>query len=161
MMIRSLFRVLSATLLGVTLSIPLTSLATADSFPDRIELPAGFQPEGITIGPGGIAYFGSRANGNIYAANLRTGDGSVISEGPGTPSVGLKVDNHGHLFVAGGPSGTGRVVDLDTGDFTTYPFTSAPTFVNDVVLTRTFAWFTDSQRPQLYGIPLGAAGEPG
>ncbi len=30
-----------------------------------------------------------------------------VSEGPGTPSVGLKVDHRGRLFVAGGPTGIG------------------------------------------------------
>jgi sugar lactone lactonase YvrE len=159
--IRSLLRVLAVALVGVTLSVSLTNSAMASPFPDHIDLPTGFQPEGITIGPGGVAYFGSLANGDIYAANLRTGVGSVISQGPGTPSVGLKIDNQRHLFVAGGTSGTGRVIDLDTGDITSYPFSTAPTFVNDVVLTRDFAWFTDSSSPRLYGIPIGAAGEPG
>jgi sugar lactone lactonase YvrE len=105
---------------------------------------------------------GSLANGDIYAVNLRTGDGSVISEGPGSPSVGLKIDNRGRLFVAGGPSGAGRVIDVRTGDIIqTYQFTAAPTFINDVALTGTVAWFTDSQRAQLYGVPRGPGGAPG
>src|SRR4029453_10699415 len=33
--------------------------------------------------------------------------------------------------------------------------------VNDVVLTRDYAWFTDSQQAQLYGVPLGRGGKPG
>lgn len=161
-MIRSVLRLLAVALLGVALSAPLTGTAQARPFPDRIELPNGFQPEGIAIGPRATAYLGSLANGDIYAVNLRTGNGSVISEGPGSPSVGLKVDNRGHLFVAGGPSGTGRVIDVRTGDIIqSYEFTAAPTFVNDVVLTRTVAWFTDSQRAQLYGVPRGPGGAPG
>ena len=70
-------------------------------FPARIELPNGFRPEGIAI-KGSTAYFGSLADGDIYAASLRTGEGKVISQGPGTPSVGLKIDHRGRLFVAGG-----------------------------------------------------------
>jgi sugar lactone lactonase YvrE len=88
-----------------------------------------------------------------------------ISEGlgPDFPSIGLKIDKHGRLFVAGGPAGTGRVIDVKTGKIIrNYQFAtatpSAPTFVNDVVLTRDYAWFTDSQRPQLYGVPLGRHG---
>ena len=161
-MVRSVLRLLAVALLGVALSAPLTGTAQARPFPDRIELPNGFQPEGIAIGPRATAYLGSLANGDIYAVNLRTGNGSVISKGPGSPSVGLKIDNRGHLFVAGGPSGTGRVIDVRTGNIIqTYQFTAAPTFVNDVVLTRTVAWFTDSQRAQLYGVPRGAGGAPG
>ena len=160
-MIRSLLRLLSLALLSVALSVPLASTAQAKPFPDRIELPNGFQPEGITIGRGATAYLGSLADGDIYAVNLRTGEGAVISEGPDSPSVGLKIDNRGRLFVSGGPSGTGRVIDLRTGDIISYQFTAAPTFINDVVLTRTVAWFTDSQRAQLYGVPRGPGGTPG
>jgi sugar lactone lactonase YvrE len=160
--IRSVFRLLAVTLLGVAVSVPLTSTAQAQPFPDHIGLPNGFQPEGITIGPRATAYLGSLANGDIYAVNLRTGNGSVISEGPGSPSAGLKIDNRGHLFVAGGPTGTGRVIDVRTGDIIrNYTFTTEPSFINDVVLTRDYAWFTDSQQPQLYGVPLGRGGRPG
>lgn len=161
-MIRALVRLLSLALLSIALAVPLASTAQAKPFPDRIQLPAGFQPEGITIGRRATAYLGSLADGDIYAVNLRTGKGSVISEGPGTPSVGLKIDNRRRLFVSGGSSGTGRVIDVRTGDIIkTYQFTAAPTFINDVVLTRTVAWFTDSQQPQLYGVPLGQGGTPG
>ncbi len=65
-----------------------------------IELPDGFRPEGIAIDPRGTAYLGSLADGDIYAADLRTGEGEVISQGPGTPSVGLKIDQFGRLFVS-------------------------------------------------------------
>jgi sugar lactone lactonase YvrE len=161
-MIRSLLRLLSLALLSVALALPLAGTAQATPFPDRIELPDGFQPEGITIGRGATAYLGSLADGDIYAVNLRTGEGSVISEGPDSPSVGLKIDNQGRLFVAGGPSGTGRVIDVRTGDIIqTYQFTADPSFINDVVLTRTVAWFTDSQQAQLYGVPHGPGGTPG
>jgi hypothetical protein len=134
------------------------------TFPDRLELPNGFQPEGITIGRHATAYLGSRTDGDIYAVSLRTGERTLISQGlgPDFPSIGLKIDNRGRLFVAGGPAGTGRVIDVETGEIIrNYQFASAPTFVNDVVLTRDYAWFTDSQQPQLYGVPLGRGGTPG
>ena len=133
-------------------------------FPDRIELPDGFQPEGITIDErtrrGPTAYFGSRADGDIYAASLRTGKGRVISQGPGTASVGLKADGRGLLYVAGGPSGTARVVEVRSGEvLADYQLTTATaTFVNDVVLTERTAWFTDSQQAQLYAVPRARHG---
>ncbi|MCY7343735.1 MAG: superoxide dismutase, partial [Pseudonocardia sp.] len=66
--------------------------------------------------------------------DLRTGRGKVISEGPGTPSVGVEVDR-GRLFVAGGPTGDARVVDIRSGEvLATYPLGGG--FVNDVVVTR-------------------------
>jgi sugar lactone lactonase YvrE len=129
-------------------------------FPARIELPNGWLPEGIAIRQT-TAFFGSRADGDIYAADLRTGEGRVIAQGPGTPSVGVKVDNRGRLFVAGGPAGTGRVVDTRTGDLLrNYQFTTAMSFVNDVVLTPGAAWFTDSRQPQLYRVALDRHGNP-
>lgn len=77
-------------------------------------------------------------------------------------AAGLKIDSHGRLFVAGGPTGTGRVIDARTGELLEiYTFTSAPNFINDVVLTRDFAWFTDSQSAPLYGVPIGPGGELG
>jgi sugar lactone lactonase YvrE len=158
----SMGRVLAASLLGVALAVPLATPAqAAPRGPDRIELPNGFLPEGITIGPGKVAYFGSRADGDIYRADLRTGKGRVISQGPGTQAVGLKSDQRGRLFVAGGMSGTGRVVSTRTGETVrTYRFTTNPSFVNDVVLTRRTAWFTDSRQAQLYAVRLSRHGVP-
>ena len=51
---------------------------------DLIDLPEGFQPEGIAIDRRGIAYFGSLADGDIYAADLRTGAEVLTIEGPGS-----------------------------------------------------------------------------
>ena len=42
------------------------ALAERDKpFPSRIELPDGFEPEGIAIGPGAKAWLGSLADGDI------------------------------------------------------------------------------------------------
>jgi sugar lactone lactonase YvrE len=165
MKIRSLLRVLSVAFIAMALSITLSNPAMARPFPDRIDLPNGFFPEGIAIGRGGTAYLGSLTNGDILAINLRTGASSLVSPGGGadSPSVGLKLDNRGRLFVAGGPAGTGRVIDVRTGVvLKTYQFALPPTtFINDVVLTKGYAWFTDSQRPALYGVPLGPGGKLG
>ena len=126
---------------------------------DLIPLPDGFQPEGIAIGPGGTAYLGSLADGDIYTVDVRTGEGEIISQGPGTPSVGLKIDQFGRLFVAGGTSGTARVIDSATGtllaDFELAP---TPAFINDVILTHDGAWFTNSFAPELYFLPLEPSG---
>ena len=160
---RSIARLVVAGLAGLALVAPMSGAATAGSksLQDPIDLPDGFQPEGITIGPGPVAYVGSLANGDIYAANLKTGRGRVISTGPGTPSVGLKSDQRGLLYVAGGPSGTARVVNIKTGRVVAdYDLTDKPAFINDVVLSRNFAWFTNSQQPELYRVPLARRGGP-
>jgi sugar lactone lactonase YvrE len=129
------------------------------AFPTTIALPDGFQPEGIATGPGPFAYFGSRATGQIYRANLATGTGRIISPATGTPSLGLKTDLHGRLFVSGGSAGNARVIDRRTGAvLASYQFATAPTFINDVVLTRDAAYFTDSNRAVLYKVPFGRGG---
>ena len=157
---------LAAAVLGLTL-LPNVSPAGAAvapddrPFPARIELPDGFQPEGIALGPGPTAWFGSRADGDIYEVSLRTGEGSVISQGPGTPSVGMKSDRQGRLYVAGGTSGTARIIDIESGDAVDRVLTTGASFVNDVVLTKSAAWFTDSAQAQLYRVDRGADGEPG
>jgi sugar lactone lactonase YvrE len=135
-----------------------TSVSTP-AYPAAFSLPDGFQPEGIAIGPGQAAYFGSRGTGAIYRADLRTGRGRIINPGPGTPSLGLKVDTRGRLFVAGGTGGDARVIDTRNGKvLASYRLATGTAFVNDVVLTRDAAYFTDSANPVLYKLPFGRGG---
>jgi sugar lactone lactonase YvrE len=130
--------------------------AASPAFPATIDLPNGFQPEGIAIGPGPVAYLGSLADGSIYRADLRTGRGRIVSEGPGTPSVGLKTDARGRLYVAGGAAGNARVIDTRTGRvLESHQLTTAPAFVNDVALAGGSAWFTDSTNQVLYRLRHG------
>jgi sugar lactone lactonase YvrE len=139
-------------------SVVKASAHAHNAFPTEIALPDGWQPEGIAISGAPFAYFGSLVDGDIYRANLITGSGSVISQGPGTPSVGLKLDHRGRLFVAGGTGGDGRVVSVATGDIlASYSF-AVPGFINDVVLTKNAAWFTESTTANLYKVPIARNG---
>jgi sugar lactone lactonase YvrE len=160
---RRLLVSLLAAVLGVTVWSPTAPAsgraADADRpFPAHIDLPVGFQPEGIAIGPGATAWLGSLVDGDIYRVSLRTGEGAVAIQGTGTPAVGLKRDGSGRLYVSGGPSGTARVIDTRSGAVTSYAL--GGTFVNDVVLTRKAAWFTDSGVPRLYRLDRGEGGAP-
>ncbi|XVU27110.1 SMP-30/gluconolactonase/LRE family protein [Actinoplanes sp. CA-054009] len=128
--------------------------------PSVLALPDGFQPEGIAIGDKPYAYFGSRVDGDIYRVSLRTGKGAVLSQGPGTQSLGMKVDRHGRLFVAGGNGGNARVIDTRSGAvLKSYTLQTVPSFINDVVLTGGAAWYTDSTNPVLFKLPLGRHGK--
>lgn len=147
--------------LGIAVTVPADrALSGNRAYPAVIDLPAGFQPEGIAIGSPPVAYLGSRADGSIYRVSLVTGRGTVLSRGPGTPALGLAVDDRGRLFVAGGTAGDARVVDTGTGAvLASYRLGTLPgTFVNDVVLTPTGAWFTDSYAPVLYHLPFDRDG---
>src|SRR5215210_3478132 len=100
---QSNLRRLLATLLLVVLSFTSMGSTLAQSFPDVIPLPDGFQPEGIAIGAGTTFYVGSIPTGAIYRGDLRTGEGEVLVPAQaGRRSIGLKYDDRtGLLFVAG------------------------------------------------------------
>ncbi|MFI6300054.1 SMP-30/gluconolactonase/LRE family protein [Nonomuraea sp. NPDC050790] len=142
--------------IALTLATLTTEPATATAeYPTSISLPDGFRPEGIAIGSGPFAFVSSMADGSIYRADLRTGRGKVFSRGPGTPSLGMTIDRHGRLFVAGGTGGDARVLDSRTGRvLASYRLTSGKAFVNDVAIINGAAWFTDSTNPVLYKLPL-------
>ncbi|MGA4844048.1 superoxide dismutase [Streptomyces sp. G45] len=151
-------------LTGLTALGPLASTAHAGParrpWPTEFPLPDGFRPEGIAIGPGPIAWFGSLGGGSLYRASLVTGRGETIDTGTDAISVGLKSDARGRLFIAGGGYRQLRVVDGRGGRvLATYEVGGPATVVNDVVLTPRAAWFTDSTQQQLYGLPLGPRGE--
>lgn len=132
-----------------------------ESFPDVLALPDGFRPEGITTGRGDTFFVGSRALGDIYRGNLRTGEGEVLVDAADDRvAIGLSHDRRSnYVFAAGGGTGKTFVYDADTGKAVeAYELTEPGTFVNDVVVTREAAYFTDSFRPFLYRLPLGPAG---
>jgi len=133
------------------------SPAAAHAFPSRIELPTGFQPEGITD-RGLTAFVGSLATGQILAVNLRTGTHTQLVAGGTPPAVGMDYERRNdRLWVAGGPSGQVRVYDASSGALLrTYSVTAG--FLNDVAVTRDAVYVTDSFIPQLIVIPLGAGG---
>ncbi|TKK85348.1 superoxide dismutase [Herbidospora galbida] len=147
-----------AGLLAVLVAAPPAVASATPTYPTSFPLPAGFPPEGVAVDEGGSAYFGSRSSGAIYKVDLRSGQGRIINEGPGTPSLGLKVKRN-RLFVAGGTAGNARVLDARTGKvLKSYTLATGASFVNDVVLTRDAAYFTDSTNPVLYKLDLGRWG---
>ncbi len=151
-----------ALLLTISATLAASALAaTGAAFPNRIELPDGFQPEGIAIA-GQRFFTGSLANGAIYSGSVRTGVGSLLVQPQaGRVAVGMKVDR-GRLFVAGGGTGMAHVFDTRAGrTIVSYQLSTGGSFVNDVVVTKSAAWFTDSLKPVLYRVPLGPGGSPG
>ncbi len=138
------------------------AVALARPFPDVIQLPNGFRPEGIAI-KGTTFYTGSLGGvQGVYRGDLRTGEGASFIPGNGRTFVGMKVDDQGRLWIAGGGTGAGYAFDAATGELlASFQFASTPTFVNDVIVTQDAAWFTDSQRPRLYRVEIGPGGAIG
>ena len=152
-MLRRLAALLSLVLtLGVAPSLA-AAPAHAAPFPDRIQLPPGFRPEGIASGRGTTFYVGSIPTGAVYAGDLRTGEGEVLVPGaPGRAAIGVE-EAGGILWVAGGPTGKAFLYDASTGgDVAQLTLTTATTFINDVVVTQDAAFFTDSVNPFVYRV---------
>jgi sugar lactone lactonase YvrE len=143
--------------------VAIAAAAAAAAFPQVIQLPRGFQPEGIEVGRGTTFYVGSVANGAIYRGNLRTGTGAVLVAGQaGKAATGIELDRFNRLFVAGAGTGDAYVYNARTGALLrTYDFAGSDTFINDVVVTRDAAYFTDSRKAVLYVVPIGTQGALG
>ena len=131
--------------------------------PDVIALPPGWQPEGIAKGRGTTMFSGSLASGDVLAVDVVTGESHLVVDAPpGRTAAGLERDRWGRLWVAGGPTGEAYVYAVDGSPAATFSLGSPPsTLINDVVITRDAAWFTDSFDAVLYKIPIGRDGSLG
>ena len=143
--------------------VTVTAASAKASFPEVIPLPNGWQPEGIAVGNGTTFYVGSIPTGAVYRGDLRTGQGATLVQGAsGRAAIGVEFDRN-RLFVAGGQTGKGFVYDARTGalirELQLATGTGA-TFVNDVVVTKRAAYFTDSNRAVLYRVTLSKNGNP-
>jgi hypothetical protein len=131
-----------------------------DDGPDRIDLPTGWQPEGVTT-DGRHVFSGSLATGSILQADPWTGATRVLPDSAtGKPAVGLEYDRRrGVIWVAGGPAGDVRAQDARTGELlATYTTPAVPApgrFLNDLVVTRHAVYATDSFNQELVVVPLG------
>ncbi len=100
-------------------------------------------------------------------AGLDEGEAEVFlesgSDGRET-AVGMKVDDRGRLFIAGGDTGRIFVYDvLSRGLIRALETPSSEmTFINDVIVAPDgSAYFTDSMRPTLFKVPITPDGEVG
>jgi sugar lactone lactonase YvrE len=138
-------------------ALVITAVAVAGKGPERIALPDGFRPEGIAAGKGKSVYVGSIPTGRVLRINTKTGASrEAVPARDEHAAIGLKyAKRKDRLFVSGGPTGKAFVYDASSGaELDAFQLTAAgqPTFINDVVLTRKFAYFTDSQQPVIYAV---------
>lgn len=150
------------TLLLVALSLTMIGAAPShQTFPEVIPLPNGFQPEGIASGKGTTFYVGSIPTGAVFRGDLRSGEGEVLVPAQaGRSAIGLKYDERsGLLFVSGGNTGYAYFYDGKTGaNVAEIQLSTLPSFINDVVITKEAAYFTNSFQPVLHRVPLAKKG---
>ena len=157
----------AATLVAsLTLAALLPGVAPAGAAPerpDRVDLPRGWQPEGVTT-DGRLLFVGSLANGAIRRIDPRSGQRRTIHRGKdGRMAVGLDFDRRRNMvWVAGGEAPVVRAHDAVTGDVVrTYRFPKlSDGFLNDLVVTRRGVYATDSVNQWLAVVPLRGAGLP-
>jgi outer membrane protein assembly factor BamB len=138
-------------------AVVIAAVAVAGKGPERIALPDGYQPEGIAAGKGKSVYVGSIPTGRVLEIDTKTGASrESVPARDGHAAIGLKYDKReNRLFVSGGPTGKAFVYDAGSGaELAAFQLTAAgePAFINDVVLTRSAAYFTDSQQPVIYAV---------
>ena len=141
--------------------------APPGNFPDQIDLPNGFFPEGIESGQGTSFFVGSLIDGAILRGDLRTGSAAVLAAGAqGRASLGIAYEAaRNRLWVAGGGPGFGvgvgdvRVYDASSGALlATFLPPRAVGALNDVAITPDAVYVTDSFNAQLVKIPQPADG---
>ena len=158
--IRRAFTTVMPFLLGALVAALAMPAAAAPT--EVIVLPGATSAEGIAAGNGATFYAGDLFAGDVFRGDVRRGTAQPFIDAPeGRMAVGMAVDrDHDLLFVAGGFTGQGYVYDTVTGaTIATYQFGAAGTsLVNDVAVTKSGAWFTDSFQPRLYFVPIGETG---
>src|SRR4051795_13617836 len=92
-------------------SLTVVAVAAAQTLPRRINLPNGWQPEGIAAGAGNQLFVGSLASGAVIRVDARAGRSPTAGAGPRGPgATGLKRSGN-RVFVSGADSGRAWVYD--------------------------------------------------
>ena len=147
-----------AMLLVVAIAPAAAHSSRSHGLPTRIELPDGFQPEGIESW-GRWLYAGSLVDGAIWRGSAVSGKGNILVDGvDGLQAAGLHLDRRGRLWVAGATSGSVRVYSARSGRLlATYDFPTAG-FINDLDIVGNTVFATDSVNQQLLVVPLRRGG---
>lgn len=129
-----------------------------------VALPDGLRPEGITSGPGSRFYVGSLADGRIVTGDLfRTGTSVLLAGATGRQIRGLFYDRRSSLLWAVGNVGTVAhvwAVNSRRGTVVSDTVIAGGIFLNDLVVTKSAVWVTDSKVDRLAVIGLTRSGWP-
>ena len=132
--------------------------------PDTVALPDGLRPEGITSGPGSTYYAGSMADGRVVTGDLCRGTNRVLVPGAtGRQVRGLAYDGRSGLLW--GVGNVGEVAHIwsfsaRSGRAVSDTVVAGGKFLNDLVVTRSAVYATDSKVDRLTTIGLDRHGRP-
>lgn len=158
------------------LPLALLALASCDKKDDKNSEPTvniaqeSYALPGDTLYPEGIVYnsannrfyTGSVSNGDILSVNAETGEAMMLASGSlqnRSAANGLKLDELGRLWVAGGSSATVTVLDAGGGLVKRWDMAAlfGGKFINDCISDGTYMYFTDSKVGQMYRARVGEA----
>jgi WD40 repeat protein len=138
-------------------------LPTETCLPSSLQTTDACYPEGIAAdNESGNFYVSSFSNGSIYSGNVNSSDVPLEVFLPGgqdgrTRAIGLKLDDEGLLYIAGGD--TGKVFIYDTASKELVSSFDAPNagFLNDLAINPQTGdtYITDSFVPTLWRISGG------
>jgi WD40 repeat protein len=138
-------------------------LPTETCLPSSLQTTDACYPEGIAAdNESGNFYVSSFSNGSIYSGNVNSSDVPLEVFLPGgqdgrTRAIGLKLDDEGRLYIAGGD--TGKVFIYDTASKELVSSFDAPNagFLNDLAINPQTGdtYITDSFVPTLWRISGG------
>ncbi len=140
-------------------------------WPDLIPISLGMEAEGIEMGKdtdffvGAVAYTGNLTHaGTIFKGNLVTGEGQNLVPATGKPISGLSYDARTDYLYAATGFAAGFSGPFWEQGIKVYAGTSGrllgeiifgdDILINDVLVTDTAVYCTDSANPALYKIPL-------
>ena len=183
MQLTSMFRAAAlATVIAVagTAAMPATALgerparhtAYAQHGDRRAHLPTSYALPGSALFPEGMGYdrqtgdfyTGSVTDGTIVRGNVQDPQAQVFSPAGAdgrTSALGMRTDRS-RLYVAGGATGTVWVYNKSTGSFITKLSNGLPstgTTLNDLAVTPSGVFVTDSLSPTLWRVTLAAGGK--
>jgi sugar lactone lactonase YvrE len=113
----------------------------------------------------GDFYTGSVTDGTIVRGNVQDPQAQVFSPAGAdgrTSALGMRTDRS-RLYVAGGASGTVWIYDKSSGAFIAKVSNGLPstgTTLNDLAVTRSGVFVTDSLSPTLWRLTWGSDGKP-
>jgi sugar lactone lactonase YvrE len=155
------FLILTALVVAPT---PAVATPSAEHRASTIVLPGATSAEGIAKGKGSTFYAGDLFAGDIFRGDVQRGTAEMFIDAPaGRMAVGMVFDRrHDLLFVAGGFTGQAYIYDTRSGETVrSFQLSAGNSVINDVTLTGSGAWFTDSAKAVLYFVPVSKGGEPG